>query len=343
MQVPARRSNGPKPRLIMAKAGPGPDISVVIAAHNEVENIAPMCAVLKQLLSPLGRYEIIFVEDGSIDGTLEAIRAAARDPSVRYVSLTRNFGHEACLRAGLRHADGRAVIVMDADFEHPPELIPELVKQWRTGFKIVAAKRLDDEASTSFLKRLTSRLYYRVFDTLGDVRIEPGSANYLLMDRIVVDAINDLQDQELFLRGVVRWFGYSLTTIQYRPGARKHGATKYSLRRSLELAVTGIASHSIRPLRAAIWLSLSFAVVGGLLVVYSIVSFLFIQHTAGAPGWASIMAAIAILGAVQLLVLGIIGEYVGRILRETRRRPRYVIAETEAAQGDQSEADRDGH
>jgi glycosyltransferase involved in cell wall biosynthesis len=343
MQVPARRSNGPKPRLIMAKAGPGPDISVVIAAHNEVENIAPMCAVLKQLLSPLGRYEIIFVEDGSIDGTLEAIRAAARDPSVRYVSLTRNFGHEACLRAGLRHADGRAVIVMDADFEHPPELIPELVKQWRTGFKIVAAKRLDDEASTSFLKRLTSRLYYRVFDTLGDVRIEPGSANYLLMDRIVVDAINDLQDQELFLRGVVRWFGYSLTTIQYRPGARKHGATKYSLRRSLELAVTGIASHSIRPLRAAIWLSLSFALVGGLLVVYSIVSFLFIQHTAGAPGWASIMAAIAILGAVQLLVLGIIGEYVGRILRETRRRPRYVIAETEAAQGDQSKADRDGH
>ena len=169
------------------------------------------------------------------------------------------------------------------------------------------------------MKRLTSRLYYRVFDTLGDVRIEPGSANYLLMDRIVVDAINELQDQELFLRGVVRWFGYSLTTIQYRPGARKHGATKYSLRRSLELAVTGIASHSIRPLRAAIWLSLSFAVVGGLLVIYSIVSFLFVQHTVA--GWTSIMAAIAILGAVQLLVLGIIGEYVGRILRETAPAP----------------------
>jgi polyisoprenyl-phosphate glycosyltransferase len=327
----------------MAKAGPGPDISVVIAAHNEVENIAPMCAVLKKLLSPLGRYEIIFVEDGSIDGTLEGIRAAARDPAVRYVSLTRNFGHEASLRAGLRHADGRAVIVMDADFEHPPELIPELFKQWRAGFKIVAAKRLDDEASTSIFKRLTSRLYYRLFDTLGDVRIEPGSANYLLMDRLVVDAINELQDQELFLRGVVRWFGYSLTTILYRPGSRQHGATKYSLRRSLELAVTGIASHSIRPLRAAIWLSLSFAVVGGLLIVYSIVSFLFVQHTAGAPGWTSIMAAIAILGAVQLLVLGIIGEYVGRILRETRRRPRYVIAETEAAQGDKSEADRSAH
>jgi dolichol-phosphate mannosyltransferase len=245
------------------------------------------------------------------------------------------------LRAGLRHADGRAVIVMDADFEHPPELIPDLVKQWRAGFKIVAAQRLDDEASTSMFKRMTSRLYYRVFDSLGDVHIEPGSANYLLMDRIVVDAINELQDQELFLRGLARWFGYSLTTVPYRPGARKHGATKYSLRRSLELAVTGIASHSIRPLRTAIWLSLSFAVVGGLLIVYSIVSFLFVQHTVA--GWTSIMAAIAILGAVQLLVLAIIGEYVGRILRETRRRPRYVIAETEAAAGEESETDRKAH
>src|SRR5947207_3182935 len=341
MQVLAWCEHQPKPRSIMAKTGSGPDISVVIAAHNEVGNIAPMCAVLKQLLAPLGRYEIIFGEAGSIDGTLEEIRTAARDPAVRYVSLTRNFGHEACLRAGLRHADGRAVIVMDADFEHPPELIPDLVKQWRAGFKIVAAQRLDDEASTSMFKRMTSRLYYRVFDSLGDVHIEPGSANYLLMDRIVVDAINELQDQELFLRGLARWFGYSLTTVPYRPGARKHGATKYSLRRSLELAVTGIASHSIRPLRTAIWLSLSFAVVGGLLIVYSIVSFLFVQHTVA--GWTSIMAAIAILGAVQLLVLAIIGEYVGRILRETRRRPRYVIAETEAAAGEESETDHKAH
>src|SRR5207237_9737601 len=182
MQVLAPRAHGPKQRSIMAKIGPRPDVSVVIAAHNEVENIAPMCAVLKRWLAPLGRYEIIFVEDGSIDGTLDAIRAAAHDPAVRYVSLTRNFGHEACLRAGLRHADGRAVIVMDADFEHPPELIPDLVKQWRAGFKDVAAQRLDDQASTSIFKRLTSRLYYRVCASLGDVRIDPGIAKYVLID-----------------------------------------------------------------------------------------------------------------------------------------------------------------
>jgi dolichol-phosphate mannosyltransferase len=321
----------------MAKAGPGPDISVVIAAHNEVENIAPMRGA-QQLLSPLGRYEIIFVEDGSTDARSTEYARPRTQPCVTYRSPATSATRRAC--AGLRDADGRAVIVMDAD-SSIRRLIPELVKHWQAGFKIVAAKRIWTTRRPHPFERLTSRLYYRVFDSLGDVRIEPGSANYLLMDKLVVDAINDSGPERL--RGVVRWFRYSLTTVPYRPGSRKHGATKYSLRRSLELAVTGIASHSIRPLRAAIWLSLSFAVVGGLLIIYSIVSFLFVQHTAGAPGWASIMAAIAILGAVQLLVLAIIGEYVGRILRETRRRPRYVIAETEAAEGDKSDADRSAH
>ena len=307
---------------------PSPDFSIVIPAHNEADNIAPMCATLKQVLSPLGRYEIIFVEDGSTDGTLDAIRTAARDPSVRYVSLTRNFGHQTCLRAGLRHTRGRAIIVMDADFEHPPELIPKLVAQWKSGFKVVTTRRVDDAETTSLFKRHASRLYYRVLDALGDVHIEPGSADYLLLDRLVVDSVNGLEDHELFLRGAVRWFGYALATVPYRRGTRQHGASKYSLRRLVELAATGIAAHSIRPLRFAIWLSLGFAAVGVLLIVYSIVSFLFVERTV--VGWTSLMAALAILGAVQLLVLGIIGEYVGRILRETRKWPHYVVAETEA-------------
>jgi dolichol-phosphate mannosyltransferase len=305
-----------------------PEVSVVIAAHNEVENIAPMCRALAPLLAPYGAYEIIFVEDSSTDGTLDAIRAAAQDPRVRYVSLTRDFGHQAALRAGLRHSRGRAVVVMDADFEHPPELIPELVSQWRDGAKVVTTRRLDDAATTAFAKRTASNLYYRILNVLGDVQIEPGSADYLLLDRIVVDAINELVDHELFLRGVVRWFGYPRATVPYRRGARRQGTSKYSLRRRFELAVTGIASHSIRPLRFAIWLALGFAVLGGLFLVYSLVSFLFIERTV--VGWSSIMAVIAILGAAQLLVLGIIGEYIGRILRETRRRPSYVVRETEA-------------
>jgi glycosyltransferase involved in cell wall biosynthesis len=315
--------------MALAIAARPPDFSIVLPARNEIANIAPMVAALREVMAPLGRFEIIYVDDGSDDGTLTVLReAAAADASVRYLSLTRNFGHEAALRAGLSHARGRAVIVMDADLEHPPAVIPDLVKEWRRGFKIVTAQRVGYEMKVPWLKRATSRLYYRVLDTLGDIHIEPGSANFMLLDRVVVDAVNRIEDQDLFLRGVVRWLGYPLISVPFRQSLRQHGDSKYSLPRMIELAVTGIALHSVRPLRFAIWLALGFAALGGLFVVYSIVSFLFVRHTVA--GWTSIMAAIAILGAAQLLVLGIVGEYVGRILRETRKRPSYVVAETEA-------------
>ena len=309
-------------------SGHRPDLSIVLPAHNEAANIAPICTALKDAAAVCGACEIVFVDDGSTDETLAAIRAtAAQDACIRYVSLTRNFGHEAALRAGLRHARGRVVVVMDCDFEHPPELIPNLFEQWRAGFPVVTGQRLDDPALGTF-KRLTSRVYYRLLDAIGDVRIEPGSSNYLLLDRVVVDAVNKFEDHDLFLRGIVRWLGYPLTSVNYRQGLRRHGETKYSLGRMVELAASGIAAHSVRPLRFAIWFALAFAVAGVFLVVYSVLSFLFVQRTVA--GWTSIMAAIAILGAAQLLVLGIIGDYVGRILRETRKRPYYVIAETEA-------------
>ena len=306
--------------------GAGPDISIVLPAHNEAGNISAIAAAIAQAMALAASYEIVFVDDGSADGTLAAIRAAARDPAIRYVSFTRNFGHQAALRAGMRHARGRAVIVMDSDFEHPPELIPKLVAAWNGGAKIVATRRDDDGVPAG--KRLSSRLYYRVLDAIGDVRIEPGSADFMLLDRAVVDVINALEDQDLFLRGLVRWLGFPLVTIPYTRGQRQSGESSFSLRRMVELALTGIAAHSVRPLRFAIWLALGFAALGFLFVLYAVVSFLFVQHTVA--GWSSIVAVIAILGAAQLLVLGIIGEYVGRILRETRRRPSYIVAETEA-------------
>jgi glycosyltransferase involved in cell wall biosynthesis len=311
-----------------------PDFSIVLPAYNEVANIAPMVAALKQVVAPLGRAEIIFVDDGSSDGTLAALRAAAAgDPAVRYLSFTRNFGHQAALRAGLHHTKGRAIVVMDADFEHPPELIAELVAAWRAGAKVVATRRSNDETVVSTMKRLSSQLYYRLLDAIGDVRIAPGSADFMLLDRTVVDLVNGLEDQDVFLRGLVRWLGFPLVTVPFSRGTRLQGNSKYSLTRMVELAITGIAAHSVRPLRFAIWLALGFAALGGLFVIYSVVSFLFVQHTVA--GWTSIMAAIAVLGAAQLLVLGIIGEYVGRILRETRKRPSYIVAETEAdARGD---------
>lgn len=306
-----------------------PDFSVVLPAHNEAGSIAPMCSALAEQLAPLGSYEIIFVDDGSTDSTLSEIRAAAaRQPAVRYISFTRNFGHQPALRAGLRHARGAAVIVMDADFEHPPEVVRELAAEWRAGFKVVGARRIDDPKAVSWLKRVTSNLYYRLLDTIGDVRIEPGSADFMLLDRVVVDAVNALDHHDVFLRGMVRWFGYPATNVSFQRGTRRSGESKYTLNRMIELAVSGIAGHSLRPLRFAIYLSLIFAGIGFLFVGYSVISFYFVQHTVA--GWTSIMAAIALLGAAQLLVLGIFGEYLGRILSETRRRPTYIIAETEA-------------
>jgi dolichol-phosphate mannosyltransferase len=310
---------------------PIPEISVVLPAHNEAGNVGPMAATLERILKGFGRCEIVFVDDGSSDGTLAAIRAAATaNPAIRYVSFTRNFGHQEALRAGLRHARGRAVIVMDADFEHPPELIPELVAAWKDGAKVVATRREDSDASLPAMKSFSSRLYYKFLDAIGDVSIEPGSADYMLLDRSVVDTINTFGDQDVFLRGAVRWFGYPTQTVSFSRGARIYGESKYTLKRMIDLAVTGIAAHSVRPLRLAIWLSLVFAAVGLMLLIYSVVSYLLVQQTV--TGWTSLMATVALLGAAQLLVLGIIGEYVGRILREARGRPTYIVAETEADQ-----------
>jgi glycosyltransferase involved in cell wall biosynthesis len=189
-------------------ATPSPDFSIVLPAYNEAAHVAPMVATLISIMAKLGSAEIIFVDDGSSDGTLAALRAAAANPMVRYVSFTRNFGHQQALRAGLHRARGRAVVVMDADFEHLPELIPELIAAWRSGAKIVATQRIDDKIQVSVLKRLTSQLYYRLLNMISDVRIAPGSADYMLLDRAAVDHINVLEDQDIFLRGLARWFAF---------------------------------------------------------------------------------------------------------------------------------------
>jgi polyisoprenyl-phosphate glycosyltransferase len=305
-----------------------PCLSVVLPVYNEERNVAAMAARLAEIVGPFGSFEILFVDDCSTDRSLSEIKGlAGRDRRIRFVAFTRNFGHQAALRAGLRYARGDAVILMDCDFEHPPELIPAMVEEWRRGAKIVVTERTAAPGQLSFLKSLSSRLFYRLLDAIGDVRIEPGSADFLLLDRSAVDTINGFEMREIFLRGLVRWLGYPLAKLTFTQGTRQEGESKFTLRRMIDFAIMGIIAHSIKPLRIAIHLSLVFAAIGVLLLVYSIASFLWSGHTVA--GWTSVMSAIALLGAGQFLVLGIIGEYIGRLLGETRKWPVYLVAETE--------------
>ncbi len=308
-----------------------PCLSVVLPVHNEERNVAAMVARLAEIAEPFGRWEILFVDDCSTDRTLAevkvlagAISASVTSP-LRAISATRPR-----LRAGLRYARGDAVILMDCDFEHPPELIPAMVAEWKKGRRSSSPSATTAPRQLSFLKAATSRWFYRLLDAIGDVRIEPGSADFLLLDRVVVDTINGFETRELFLRGLVRWLGYPIATLRFTQGVRQAGQSKFTLRRMIDFAVMGIIAHSIKPLRIAIYLSLVFAAIGGALLIYSLVSFLWIGHTVA--GWTSIMSAIALMGAGQFLILGIIGEYLGRLLGEARKWPVYLVRETEADQ-----------
>jgi polyisoprenyl-phosphate glycosyltransferase len=300
-------------------------ISVVIPAHNEEGNLPVLLDQIRSAL-PAGLHEIIVVDDGSTDATLDVIKAASRsDQRVKYIGLSRNFGHQTALRAGLRGARGDCVITMDADLQHPPRLLPEMTAKWQEGFKIVVTVRRDVENVSGF-KRLTSALFYRLMNSVSDVSIDPGSADFRLLDRKVVDVINELSEHDFFLRGVIPWVGFSVTKIEYTPDQRLHGSTKYSLRKMISFALTGVVANSIQPLRLATIFALFIAGLSALYAVYALTIFFTLGRVV--PGWTSVALIVSIIGSLQLLVLGVLGEYVGRILRETRKRPGYVISQS---------------
>jgi glycosyltransferase involved in cell wall biosynthesis len=300
-------------------------ISVVIPAHNEEGNLPVLLDQIRGAL-PEGLHEIIVVDDGSTDATLDVVKAASgSDQRIKYIGLSRNFGHQTALRAGLRGASGDCVITMDADLQHPPRLLPEMVTKWQEGFKIVLTVRRDIENVSGF-KRLTSALFYWLMNSVSDVTIDPGSADFRLLDRRVVDVINDLSEHDFFLRGIIPWVGFSVAKIWYTPDQRLHGSTKYSLRKMISFALTGVIANSIQPLRLATIFALFIAGLSALYAVYAITIFLTLGRVV--PGWTSVAFIVSLIGALQLLVLGVLGEYVGRILRETRKRPGYVISQS---------------
>ncbi|MBC6612967.1 glycosyltransferase family 2 protein [Hymenobacter sp. BT507] len=302
-------------------------ISIVIPAYNEEENLSEVAARIKENLT--GRYEreLIFVDDGSHDNTQHVLRELHRqDPEIHYVALSRNFGHQSALRAGLDYATGDCIISLDADMQHPPQLLPELIGHWLAGYDIVYTQREDDE-KLSWFKRSTSNAFYGLMNSLSSVSFEPGTADYRLIDRRVADVVRNSPDVELFLRGFIHWVGFRQKKVAYTPAARFRGKTKYTLRKMVKLAFNGVTSFSVRPLHLA---TLAGAVVSALAFSYALYALYILLFTNDAvPGWTSTLVSVLFIGGIQLLVLGIMGEYLGRLFVQSKQRPPYLVSETD--------------
>lgn len=302
----------------------GVTISVVIPAYNEEGNIAPLAEQLERVLQAY-RYEVLFVDDGSSDRTLEKIKAARKsNPCLHYLSLSRNFGHQNALKAGLDHSSGDCVITMDADLQHPPDEIPQMLEKWREGFEVVYTVR-DDDHSLPFFKRKTARFFYNLINLISEVRVQEGTADFRLLDRSVVEVLKTMNECSPFYRGIVPWTGFRQTGLHYKPLQRHAGRSKYSLGRMIGFALSGLVSFSVIPLRLATLLGFAMAVTGFIVGLKAVIEYLFTDNTV--PGWASTIVTVVLVGGVQLIILGIIGEYLGKLVMESKKRPHYIIRE----------------
>lgn len=244
---------------------------------------------------------------------------------VKYISFSKNFGHQASLKAGLDAAKGDCVISLDADLQHPPELIPQMVEYWKQGYEVVYTQRIDNE-HVSWFKKLTANLFYSLLRSLSDIPIEEGTADFRLLDRKAVNVIKGYNDPFLFLRGFIPWMGFKQKKITYQVQARHSGQTKYSFKKMLLFAVNGITGFSIKPLRMAIFLGLMFSLFSFAYMAYSII--IYFTDKRVVSGWASVVTIMSLIGGIQLIVLGIIGEYIGKIYFQIKNRPIYIIQET---------------
>ena len=272
-------------------------------------------------------FEIILVDDGSRDDTWHHICALSQQhPSVKGLRFTRNFGHQAALRAGLAHAAGRCAITMDADGEHPPASLPAFIAQWRNGAKVVQGLRAD-AAHLSFFKRITSKGFYRIFSWLAQTELRPGAADFRLLDRDVVDLLIAHPDASGFLRGFIPWAGYSTTFVEFAQGRRAAGVSRFTTGKMIGLARQGIIGFSVKPLRISMVVGLVTCLFALVNLVYALVMKLTSPDSL-VPGWATLTGLIALLGGVQLVVLGILGEYIAVLFQTVRNQPTFIVEET---------------
>jgi glycosyltransferase involved in cell wall biosynthesis len=303
----------------------GATLSVIIPMHNEEAVLDVLFSRLDEVLPKDVSVEIVCVDDGSRDGTAAALAArAAVDPRLRILLLARNFGQEAALTAGLEAACGDMLVLIDADLQDPPELIGEFIELWEQGYDVVYGIRAD-RSRDGFFKRSTAGVFYRVFNALSDVPIPADTGSFRLVDRKVVEALNDLPERTRFLRGLFTWVGFRQVGVPYVRPERAAGSTSYGLARMWRLAVDGLTSFTTAPLR--IWTAVGLAL-GGLALLYAAYTVVkVLVHGREAPGWASLMVVMLFGFAVQMIAFGVLGEYVGRLYQEVKGRPIYLVRE----------------
>jgi dolichol-phosphate mannosyltransferase len=304
-----------------------PRLSVVVPVYGEEAVVEPFYHRFTQALAPIEEdfpWELLFVDDGSQDRTLERVLALrGQDPRVKLLRFSRNFGHQIAVTAGLDHAVGQVVVIIDADLQDPPEVILQMLAKWQEGFKVVYGVRAERRGETAF-KLFTARCFYRLLGRLSETPLPLDTGDFRLMDRQVVDQLNTLREGSRYIRGMVAWLGFAQCGLSYVRDPRLAGRTKYNLRKMIAFAMNGITSFSERPLIFAGWFGFMVTMVGFALVGYIVVSKL--KHpSASVSGWASLMSMVLIFGGVQLLSLGILGQYVGRIYREVKHRPLYIL------------------
>jgi glycosyltransferase involved in cell wall biosynthesis len=307
----------------LARRPPGDRFCVIVPAFNEATGIREFHRRLSAVMTDLGPWQVIYVNDGSTDDTLAILKQLrATDPHVALINLSRNFGKEIAMTAGLDHAAGDAVIVIDADLQDPPEVIPELVAAWRDGYDVVYAQRSIRMGET-WLKRTTANLFYRLMQDVGNVKLPRNTGDFRLMSWRVVKAVRALREGHRFMKGLFAWVGFPSKAIVYERAPRHAGTTKWNYWKLWNFAIEGITSFTVMPLKIASYLGLAVSVFAALFILQLVVrTILFGNPVAGYP---SLMAVVLFLGGVQLLTLGVIGEYLGRVFNETKQRPLYLV------------------
>lgn len=299
-------------------------ISIVIPAYNEEENLSQIRLAVDEVFKTLSgyNYEIIFVNDGSRDNTQSILEELSEKfAEVKFIEFSRNFGHQNAVKAGLDFADGNCVISMDGDMQHPPEIIPQLIQKWEEGYDIVYTIRKYSK-NISYFKRKTSDFFYHLLSSLSDVELEKGSSDFRLMDASVVDVIRSSGESDIFLRGLVKWVGFKQFAIPFVAADRFAGSSKYNLGRMIKFAFTGITAFSVKPLYLAAYLGFFFSLLPLLYVPYVVYSFI---NKTEISGWASLIMTVVFFGGVQLIILGILGIYMGKIFKQMKDRPIYIV------------------